>query len=63
MAFDKETLSKISDYTQPYATKQELFKETQGKINRYLKAGDSVKCSVKSTDGTIDLGELVNTIV
>lgn len=63
MAFDKETLSKISDYTQPYATKQELFKETQGKINRYLKAGDSIKCSVKSTDGTIDLGELVNTIV
>lgn len=63
MAFDKDTLSTISDFTKPYAVKQELFKETQGKISRYLKTGDCVKCSIKSKDGKIDLGVLANKIV
>lgn len=63
MAFEKDTLSKVSDFTVPFDEKKKLFKETQGKIDRYLKSGDKIKLSVKSKDGKIDLGIQENSVV
>ena len=37
--------------------------ESQLKLGNYLKDGDVVRCSIKSADGTIDLGEQINKVV
>lgn len=58
-----EEMSKVSDLTIPYDEKAKVMLESQLKLGNYLKDGDVVRCSIKSADGTIDLGEQVNKVV
>ena len=58
-----EEMSKVSDLTTPYEEKVKTMLESQLKLGNYLKDGDVVRCSIKSADGTIDLGEQINKVV
>ncbi|MFJ8065314.1 fumarylacetoacetate hydrolase family protein [Psychrobacillus sp. NPDC096426] len=58
-----EEMSKVSSLTTPYEEKVNIMLESQLKLNNYLKDGDVIRCSIKSADGTIDLGEQVNKVV
>ncbi len=62
MAFNGETLSKVSDFTVPFGEKKVLFQETQRKLPNYLKNNDVIKCQVKSSDGSVDLGYQLNKV-
>ncbi|MCM3729132.1 fumarylacetoacetate hydrolase family protein [Neobacillus cucumis] len=63
MNLSKEEMSKVSNLTTPYEEKVKVMLESQLKLGNYLKDGDVIRCSIKSADGTIDLGEQVNKVV
>lgn len=58
-----EEMSKVSNLTTPYEEKFKVMLESQLKLGNYLKDGDVIRCSIKSADGRIDLGEQVNKVV
>lgn len=58
-----EEMGKVSNLTVPYEEKAKIILESQLKIDNYLKDGDVIRCRIKSTDGTIDLGEQRNKVV
>ena len=47
----------------PEAKKWQLFKKSQQRRSQYLQAGDRVELSIVSSDGKIDLGRQLHTIV
>ncbi|CAA0092128.1 putative protein YisK [Zhongshania aliphaticivorans] len=47
----------------PESTKWKLFKKVQSKRSQYLKVGDLVEASIRSADGSVDLGVQRNRIV
>jgi 2-keto-4-pentenoate hydratase/2-oxohepta-3-ene-1,7-dioic acid hydratase in catechol pathway len=63
MSLATEEMSKVSDLTTPYEEKVKTMLESQSKLANYLKDGDVIRCSIKSADGAIDLGEQVNKVV
>ncbi|MEH7177523.1 fumarylacetoacetate hydrolase family protein [Neobacillus vireti] len=58
-----EMLGTISSPAVPYQKKMDLFVENQINNGKYLKDGDVVRCQIKSSDGSIDLGEQINKVV
>jgi 2-keto-4-pentenoate hydratase/2-oxohepta-3-ene-1,7-dioic acid hydratase in catechol pathway len=63
MNLSPDEMSKVSNLITPYEEKVNIMLESQLKIGNYLKDGDVIRCSIKSADGTIDLGEQVNKVV
>jgi 2-keto-4-pentenoate hydratase/2-oxohepta-3-ene-1,7-dioic acid hydratase in catechol pathway len=63
MNLTSEEMSKVSNLTTPYEEKVNTMLDSQLKIGNYLKDGDVIRCSIKSADGTINLGEQVNKVV
>jgi 2-keto-4-pentenoate hydratase/2-oxohepta-3-ene-1,7-dioic acid hydratase in catechol pathway len=63
MNLSPEVLGKVFDPAFPFAEKVETFVASQINNGRYLEDGDVVRCQIRSTDGTIDLGEQVNKVV
>lgn len=63
MNLSSKEMSTVSNLTTPYEEKVSTMLESQLKIGNYLKDGDVIRLSIKSTDGTIDLGEQVNKVV
>ncbi|MBM4763133.1 fumarylacetoacetate hydrolase family protein [Bacillus sp. B15-48] len=63
MNLSPDVLSKVTDLTTPYEERYNTMLESQSKLSNYLKDGDVIRCSIKSADGTIDLGEQVNKVV
>lgn len=63
MNLSPDELGKVSNLTIPYDEKTNIMLESQLKLKNYLKEGDVIRCSIKSADGTIDLGEQVNKVV
>ena len=59
----KEELTQVSSPTVPYGEKLSALEQGQLANGKYLKDGDVVRCSIKSPDGKIDLGEQVNKVV
>jgi 2-keto-4-pentenoate hydratase/2-oxohepta-3-ene-1,7-dioic acid hydratase in catechol pathway len=58
-----DVLGQVSGMGTPYQKKLELLVESQINNGKYLKDGDVIRCQIKSSDGTIDLGEQVNKVV
>ena len=58
-----EELGKVSNLTVPHQEKRDILLDSQLKIKNYLKDGDVIRLQIKSTDGTIDLGEQINKVV
>lgn len=56
-------LGQITGVGLSHQEKLDLLVESQINSSKYLKDGDVVRCQIKSSDGTIDLGEQVNKIV
>ncbi|MBT2730931.1 fumarylacetoacetate hydrolase family protein [Bacillus sp. ISL-75] len=63
MNLTTEEMSKVSNLTTPFEEKVKVMLESQLKLGNYLKDGDVIRCSIKSADGTIDLGEQINKVV
>lgn len=64
MNLTPDMLRKVTDITAPYDEKVKLMVENQLREgNKYLKDGDIIRASVKSSDGKIDLGEQINRVV
>jgi 2-keto-4-pentenoate hydratase/2-oxohepta-3-ene-1,7-dioic acid hydratase in catechol pathway len=59
----KEVMNQISSLATPGQEKLDLLVESQLKIDKYLKDGDVIRCTIKSSNGKIDLGEQVNKVV
>ncbi|SEI88526.1 2-keto-4-pentenoate hydratase/2-oxohepta-3-ene-1,7-dioic acid hydratase (catechol pathway) [Bhargavaea ginsengi] len=57
-----ELLATVSNPTIDANQRLEVLIEAQSKSNRYLKDGDVIRTSIKSADGTIDLGEQKNKV-
>ncbi len=58
-----EVLGKITNPTVPDQEKYNTLLESQLKSEKYLKEGDVVRLQIRSTDGSIDLGEQENKVV
>lgn len=56
------TLLKISSLL-PDATRWDLFRRSQSRITMYLKLGDVIESTIKSTDGAINLGQQRHLII
>lgn len=58
-----DVLGQITGIKLSYQEKVDLLVESQINSDKYLKDGDVVRCQIKSSDGTIDLGEQINKVV
>lgn len=58
-----EVLVKISNLTLPDQERYNTLLDSQLKSDKYLKDGDVIRLQIKSSDGTIDLGEQINKVV
>lgn len=58
-----EVMGKISSLEVSGQKKLEMLLETQLTSDKYLKDGDIMRLTIKSSDGTIDLGEQINKVV
>jgi 2-keto-4-pentenoate hydratase/2-oxohepta-3-ene-1,7-dioic acid hydratase in catechol pathway len=58
-----EMMSQISNQAISSHEKLDLLLTSQLKSEKYLKAGDVIRCVIKSKDGTINLGEQVNKVI
>lgn len=63
MKLDKDVTEKIMNPLFRGAEKMKLFVESQMNNTKYLKSGDTIRCTIYSSDGTINLGEQVNKVV
>ncbi|WP_231687905.1 fumarylacetoacetate hydrolase family protein [Bacillus sp. FJAT-27251] len=59
----KEELTQVSSPVVPYGEKLSSLVQGQLAKGKYLNDGDVIRCSIKSPDGRIDLGEQVNKVV
>lgn len=62
LTLSPELMSTISNASIPYSEKRELFLQNQKQVDRYLNDGDVIECSIRSENGSIDLGEQSNKI-
>lgn len=58
-----EILGTISNPGIAFQKRFDLLVQSQINNGKYLKDGDVIRCQIKSSDGTIDLGEQVNKVV
>lgn len=58
-----EVLGQVSSPALAYEKKLDLLVKSQINNGKYLKDGDVIRCQIKSSDGSIDLGEQVNKVV
>ncbi|MBO1000655.1 fumarylacetoacetate hydrolase family protein [Bacillus sp. SD075] len=58
-----EVMGKVSSLAVPGQEKLDLLVENQRTSEKYLRDGDIIRCTIKSLDGRIDLGEQVNKVV
>lgn len=59
----KEVLGQITSAAVPDEEKLKILVSSQSGSDKYLKDGDVIRLQIKSSDGTIDLGEQVNKVV
>ncbi|KWW11247.1 2-keto-4-pentenoate hydratase [Peribacillus simplex] len=58
-----EIMGKVSSLAVPGQEKLDLLVENQKTSAKYLRDGDVIRCTIKSQDGKIDLGEQINTVI